>query len=187
MIWVPEGENDQVCTVGDEHTLLTTTRGGLYRVQIDVGAAFVGGATPDILKVLCYALVRDATYRLIASPLCIVGGVMHSRHHEFGDFATDRGFRLAVNQTQGTSRTIGWKVLRMGTLVLVTVVSDAGNTATTFKTDLAINAKDAGLRFISGALASQIRRVESQTGDTVTMESAFTATPAPGDVALLVH
>ncbi len=78
-----------------------------------------------------------------------------------------------------------------------TVVSDAGNTATTFKTDLAETVNDYWraptlLRFNTGSLSGQTRRLAasgSYDGTTkfITMEAAFTAAPAATDAFELLN
>jgi hypothetical protein len=66
------------------------------------------------------------------------------------------------------------------------VATDGGNSATSFKVTITgANANDfwkyAGLRFTSGALAGQIRRVTGYTHSSTTITcDAFTATPADG-------
>lgn len=73
------------------------------------------------------------------------------------------------------------------------VVTDAGNTATLFMTNLssAVNDfyKDALLRFTSGSLAGQVKKISAYNGTTkvVTLASAFTAAPTGGDLFVLVN
>jgi hypothetical protein len=72
------------------------------------------------------------------------------------------------------------------------VVDDAANSATTFVTNLPSATDDfyahAGVRFNSGALAGQVREIESYDGATkaVTLAVALTAEPAAGDLFELV-
>jgi hypothetical protein len=67
-----------------------------------------------------------------------------------------------------------------------TVATDAGNSATTFVTDLTESAndywKDAFLRLTSGALINQVKKIAGYNGTTkaVTVAGGFTATPADG-------
>ncbi len=73
------------------------------------------------------------------------------------------------------------------------VVADAANTATTFKTALASAVTDfyKGLlvRFTTGALAGQVRKITAYNGATkfVTVDSALTSVPADTDKFLLVE
>jgi hypothetical protein len=73
-----------------------------------------------------------------------------------------------------------------------TVVSDAGNTAQTFKISLTAAAtdslKNAYLRFMSGNLAGQVQRITAFNGTTdfVTMAAAFTEAPAANDRFVIV-
>lgn len=72
------------------------------------------------------------------------------------------------------------------------VVADGSNTATTFKTDRAETAtdywKDALVRFTSGNLKGQVRKVTAYDGSTkfVTLSSAFSSAPSAADRFLLV-
>ncbi|MBI2817965.1 MAG: hypothetical protein HYX72_13610 [Acidobacteria bacterium] len=74
-----------------------------------------------------------------------------------------------------------------------TVQADAGNNATVFKTDLASSVddfwKDCLIVFTSGALQGQVKKVITYIGatKTVTVGSAFTATPSTGDRFVLVN
>lgn len=73
------------------------------------------------------------------------------------------------------------------------VVSDAGNSATAFKTDLSSAVDDfwvgAYLKITSGALSGQVRKVADYNGTTkiVTLAAALTGTPADGVTFALVN
>jgi len=73
------------------------------------------------------------------------------------------------------------------------VVSDAGNTATSFKTNLTQTAdnywKDAYLKFKTGNLANQVKKITGYNGTTkfITVASAFTETPASGDTFDIIN
>lgn len=73
------------------------------------------------------------------------------------------------------------------------VVSDAGNTATTFKTDRTESTtdywKDALLLFTSGTLAGQVKKVSAYDGTTkfVTLSAGFTGTPSSSDRFVFVN
>lgn len=73
------------------------------------------------------------------------------------------------------------------------VLTDASNSATTFKTDLAATAtdywKDCFLTFTSGALAGQTKKITGYNGSTkfVTFLSGFTGTPSNGDRFRLIN
>lgn len=76
--------------------------------------------------------------------------------------------------------------------IAFTVVSDAGNTATTFDTGLT-GADDVYndrlLVFTTGALAGQVRKVTDFVAatDFITVGTAFTATPSAGDKGVLIN
>ncbi len=73
------------------------------------------------------------------------------------------------------------------------VVSDAGNTPTSFVTDLTSGIvdfwKDALVVFTSGALAGQTKKVTGYNGTTkaLTFASGFTSAPAAGSLFLLIN
>lgn len=73
------------------------------------------------------------------------------------------------------------------------VVTDGGNTATTFKTDLTEAVtdywKDALILFTSGALNGQVKKITTYNGTTkfVTVNAAFTGTPSGSDRFVLVN
>lgn len=75
---------------------------------------------------------------------------------------------------------------------LGTVLTDAGNTATTFKTDLtevSDHWKDCFCTFLTGSLAGQTKPVSAFNGTTdfLTAASAFTAAPSNGDRFVLIN
>ena len=91
------------------------------------------------------------------------------------------GVRLGLTGLPGLAITTG------------AVVSDGGNTALTFKTDLSETAtdhwKDAFLLITSGALLGQVHRVTAYNGSTkfVTVTTAFSAAPSAAVTFLLVN
>ena len=72
------------------------------------------------------------------------------------------------------------------------VVADGSNTATTFKTDLSSAVtdahKDALLKFISGTLIDQVKKISAYNGSTkfVTLSSAFTGIPSASDMFVVI-
>lgn len=78
------------------------------------------------------------------------------------------------------------------TLTIVTVQSDAGNSATQFKTDLSSATnnfyKDSLFLFVTGALTGQQKLCTSYAGGTkIATVNALTGTPANGDKAVLIN
>lgn len=73
------------------------------------------------------------------------------------------------------------------------IVSDPGNTAQTFKTNLtdAVDSYwvDTLIMFTTGALFGQVKKVTAYSGTTkfITTQSAFTSTPAAGDRFMLLN
>jgi len=73
------------------------------------------------------------------------------------------------------------------------VVADAGNTATTFVTNLTETVdnfwKGAGVVFTSGALKGQVREIASYNGTTkaITLDVALTGAPASGAAFVLIN
>mgnify|MGYP001611998204 CR=1 FL=1 len=74
-----------------------------------------------------------------------------------------------------------------------TVLTDAGNTASTFLTNLTETVndlwKDNMLLFTTGGLANQVKKVSAYNGSTkfITASTAFTSAPANGDRFLLIN
>lgn len=72
------------------------------------------------------------------------------------------------------------------------VVSDAGNTSSTFKTNLSESSndhwKDALLVFTTGSLLGQVKKITAfnATTDFVTVSPAFTAAPSAGDLFIVI-
>lgn len=128
---------------------------------------------------------------------------------------TDAGFYAAGNEYQVVlaAATIDGKVINAtlasfsiersgGTLALVkianvfpsgAVVTDAGNTAFTFKTDRTETAtdywKDAYLVVTSGTLIGQVHRITAYNGTTkfITVVNGFTAAPAAAVTFLIIN
>jgi hypothetical protein len=78
------------------------------------------------------------------------------------------------------------------TVVTGTVQTDAGNSATSFKTDLASTTndqwKDALIVFTSGSLAGQVKKITAYNGTTkVVTTGAFTGTPSASDAFVLIN
>lgn len=73
------------------------------------------------------------------------------------------------------------------------IVSDPGNTAQTFKTDLTSAVdnywKDTLIMFTTGSLFGQVKKVSAYTGATkfITTAAVFTGTPAAGDRFMLLN
>lgn len=76
---------------------------------------------------------------------------------------------------------------------VVTVAADAGNTATTFKTDLTDTTndfwKDAYFAFFTGSLKGQVKKITGYNGTTkfLSFTAGFTAAPATGDKGYLIN
>lgn len=74
-----------------------------------------------------------------------------------------------------------------------TVLTDGGNSSSSFKTDLTESTtdhwKDSLILFTSGTLAGQLKKVSGYNGTTkfITVSAAFTGTPSNGDGFILVN
>lgn len=79
------------------------------------------------------------------------------------------------------------------TLLQALVVTDGGNTALTFETDLTSSTndtyKDCLMCFVDGALAGQVKKITAYNGTTkfVTFTSGFTGTPTGGDRFIVIN
>lgn len=76
---------------------------------------------------------------------------------------------------------------------VVAVAADAGNTATTFKTDLTEATadfwKDAYFAFFTGSLKGQVKKITGYNGTTkfLTFAAGYTAAPATGDKGYVIN
>lgn len=95
-----------------------------------------------------------------------------------------------------TSTVIGYESTRDATMYMAehgAVVADAGNTAQFFKTNLTSAVSDycvgSFLKFTSGTLINQVRRISSYNGTsfTITVSSAFTAEPTAADTFVIIN
>jgi len=110
-------------------------------------------------------------------------------------FEVGKSYNVIASATVGgtaSKSVVGRFVIENIVLKRGSVVSDGGNTATTFKTDLseATNDyhKDALLLFTSGGLINQVKKVSAYTGATkfITVSAAFTGTPSAADNFILL-
>lgn len=104
--------------------------------------------------------------------------------------AADAGAEIADavwDEPMAGHTAVGTYGRRLGNWVEGQVVTDAGNNALTFKTNLASTTtdafKDCLIRFETGALAGQVKKISAYNGTTkfVTVLTAFTAAPANTD------
>src|SRR5581483_12114141 len=167
-------------------TVATIAQPGHYRLEID-DAAVVGGTSPDIYESHLFANARNGgTERLVEGfPVSRVGAVKISGiwtcEFDVGDTAT-----LKFKRVQGSDRAIPYRIQRAGGRA-GTVQSDAGNSATQFKSDFTETATDywkrALVRMLNGSLKDQVAEVSAYDGTNkiVTVTGGFTGTPANGD------
>src|SRR5581483_11149519 len=129
---------------------------------------------------------NGGTERLVEGfPVSRVGAVKISGiwtcESDVGDTAT-----LKFKRVQGSDRAIPYRIERAGGRA-GTVQSDAGNSATQFKSDFTETATDywkrALVRFLNGTLKDQIAEVSAYNGSTkvLTVTAGFTGTPSAGD------
>lgn len=110
-------------------------------------------------------------------------------------FEIGKSYNIVAEATVGgvTSKAvIGRFMIENIILKRGTVVTDAGNLAATFKTDLSESVddyhKDALLLFTSGSLINQIKKVSAYNGTTkfITVSTGFTAIPSVSDNFILL-
>lgn len=157
--------------VGNATAALASDANGRVQVQSGTGAGQIslssGEVTPTTASKTGYALSAagvQAIWDALSSALTTVGSI---------------GKRIVDYLT-------GDVYARLTPLAITTgaVATDAGNSATAFKTDLAsaVNDywKDCLLLLTSGALAGQVKKVTGYNGTTkvVTVDGGFTSTPA---------
>ncbi|MEO2054745.1 MAG: hypothetical protein ABGX83_05540 [Nitrospira sp.] len=101
------------------------------------------------------------------------------------------------NDTAGRLKDLGTRTMERGRLLShlpeSAVAIDGGNTASTFKTDLTETAtdywKDVLIKFTSGALKDQVKKISLYNGTTkfITVSEPFTAAPLSGSEFKLVN
>lgn len=109
-------------------------------------------------------------------------------------FEVGKSYNVVVTATVSgvTARAVIASFLIVPPVYYGTVVSDAGNTSSTFKTDLTEGSTnywtDALLVFVTGSLAGQVKKVSSFnfTTDFISTATAYTAAPSAGDRFMLV-
>jgi hypothetical protein len=193
MAIITAASGTQAATVGTEHTLATITTPGRYWLAVDV-SALVAGATPDIVELRLYTRVLSGGTNRIAWYRAYTGGLVVEGLVQSMPVVVDPGTQVVatLKQTQGTGRSYPWKVMREFSQPTGSVVSDAGNSAASFKTDLAETAtdywNDALVVFVSGNLAGQVKKVTAYNGSSkvLTVSGGFTGTPSAGDAFVLV-
>lgn len=149
---------------------------GYYRLDLP-DAAFATGAN--------YVDVGGAVTGMV-----IVGGRVRLVDFNIEAASTpqtgDAYARIGAPVGASTSADIAAIRSRLSTTVTKTgsVISDGGNSATAFKTDLAETTtdhyKDALIKITSGTLAEQVKKITAYNGTTkfVTVQGGFTAAPA---------
>jgi hypothetical protein len=118
------------------------------------------------------------------------------------DLTSANGFELGKSYAVVISATVGSisdkEILSEFYLEAVkrptgSVVSDAGNTASAFKSDLSSPTtdawKDALIAFATGTLAGQVKKISAYDGSTkfVTVSSSFTGAPSSGDIFVIIN
>lgn len=194
MSWYDAASGTKTTAGTTEEQLVDLNWPGRYALSLDLNALTVVSGTPDIYTLRLKRNVLDAgTERLHEQyPVEFVGGTLIGAIWESQPFTiTDTG-EVTIQRSQGaTDRAIPWRLRRVGGFPAL-VVSDAGNSATTFKTDLTESATDYHkrrlLRFLDGSLKDQIAEVSAYNGSTkfVTVSGGYTSTPTAGDAFELI-
>lgn len=187
-----------VAAVGTEEDLLTIAVPGRYRLMLDIDALAIDvtpdPAVPEILEVTIKPKVLSGGTERALDLITAVAGLDPFPILLSEEFWVPQTATLRIKQTNGAARGIPYSLMTVDPLRRATVASDAGNTASTFKsTDLTESGtdhwKDAYLMFLTGALKDQVKKVSAfnPSTDFLTVGSAFTAAPSAGDVFVLVN
>ena len=208
-------KNTQTASIGTEHTLKSVTAAGAFAFEVDC----VNMATGDVVELRLYKIcLTGGTKQLVAFAMMAGAQPAYDTYKTSDWFLNDlsdaNALQFTLKQAFGTGRNFPWKVMQLDDATITanqnvnvnqwgggavttfptgTVSSDAGNTASTFKTDRTESTndfwKDALLLFTSGSLAGQVKKVSAYNCSTkfVTLSSAFTAAPSASDAFVILN
>jgi hypothetical protein len=148
------------------------------------------------------AVYEDTTTTAILSPTCTKRGTNTGNYYFQVAVTTANGFEIGKSYNIRILATVGGvqDAAIVDTFVIDTpirpsglVVSDAGNSATQFKTDLVDTTtdcwKDGLVLFATGALAGQVKKCTAYAGGTkiISFTNGYTGTPSNGDVFEIIN
>jgi hypothetical protein len=158
------------------------------------------GAISDADTTPSVAVFEDATDTAILNPTPVKRTSMTGNYRVSIPVTAGNGFEIGKSYNVIASATVGGVsskaviasfVIENIMLKTGSVVADAGNSATSIKTDLAEATtdyhKDALILFTSGNLINQVKKVTAYNGSTkVLTVNAFTGAPATSDTFILL-
>jgi hypothetical protein len=104
-------EGTQTAVIGTEHTLVTDTSNCTYVCKIDTGA-MLDAATPDILELRIYDIVRSAGTERLGYLVSYVGSQASPIKYSV-PVSADISIKFTLKQVQGTGRAYPWKLLEI--------------------------------------------------------------------------
>jgi hypothetical protein len=104
-------EGTQTATIGTEHTLATDTTNNTYVFVVDAGA-MVDAATPDLVELRIYTIVRSAGTERLAYLVSYLGSQASPQKYSV-PVPADISIKCTLKQTQGTGRAFPWKLLSL--------------------------------------------------------------------------
>jgi hypothetical protein len=105
-------QGDQVAVVNTEHSLVTDTTPGAYRLVVDLSVLQAGDTVQLRLKTKARSTGTGSTAR--TSLYATYTGVQTDPVDVIlGDLVTDLYVEATLKQTAGVARTFPWKVLRL--------------------------------------------------------------------------
>lgn len=106
-------QGDQVCVVSTEHSLATDSNGGVYLLVVDLSPMQALDTIQIRLKTKIRSTGTGSTARTIK--YATYSNVQTDPTNiELGPVCTDLYVEATIKQTAGTSRTIPWKLLKIG-------------------------------------------------------------------------
>ena len=194
MLLIKSGTFSSSETLNSEITIATLTRRDRVWVKLD-GSILAGGPSSstaaDILEVRAKTNVTSSGTEAQTAIQTYVGGLLPSPTLETERVGVTWTGTWTFKQVQGTARSIKWELLGENSLPQFVVSSSTDNTSTTFKissTSTQADAyKNAYASLLSGTLKDQVQKITAYSSNFVTVQTAFSGTPAAGDFVAIVN
>jgi hypothetical protein len=164
----------------------------IIAAQMTKGGAPYNGFTPtiNIWKISDGSLVVSA-----AAMTQISTSGIYKYDFTTGVYGQTYAYQITGDSTVSAPERYQWGTIYLDTTdrVIGAVVTDAGNSATQFKSDRTESTtghwNDCLCKFLTGALAEQVKKVTGYNGSTFIMSftAGFTGTPAVGDIYELIN
>lgn len=174
-----------------------TNHPGIYEVQLADARFAVSSAKSLLISISGASGLAQCDGLVPLRDIDPYDGVRHGMTALPNAAAAASGGLPTLDAAQGSGGVIPANAKQLGSVAFTvqtgSVATDAGNSATSFKTDLSSSVndfwKDTFLVLTSGTLAAQVKKVTGYNGTTkiITVSGGFTSTPADGVTFILVN